>query len=122
MRKEEELGQLRETKRENNHNFLKVSTLDNKLSRSQVTDIFHSNVNSHLDPNSYSNANSHFDPDSYSNIKTSYIFDVAATEPPNSKEVANMEEDLQNMEQNLKSLSKALNKPTRTYQFVTKAR
>jgi hypothetical protein len=31
MRKEEELEQLREAKRENNPNFLKVSTLENKL-------------------------------------------------------------------------------------------
>lgn len=93
-----------------------VSRMDQKMLKSQVTDIFSSNVQ-----NSIEGFQSR-------NIKTSYIFDMSASQcfqpakefPQPAISDSKIDEEFANIEKTLSDLATTLNKPKRKYEFFTR--
>lgn len=95
-----------------------VSRMDQKMLKSQVTDIFSSNIQPNLE--GFQSRN----------IKTSYIFDMSSSQcfqptkefpqPATNINDSKIDEEFANIEKTLSDLATTLNKPKRKYEFFTR--
>lgn len=94
-----------------------TSRMDQKMLKSQVTDIF----SSHIQPNSEGFQSR--------NIKSSFIFDMSSSQcfqpakeypQPATNHDSKIEDEFANIEKTLSDLATTLNRPKRKYEFFTR--